>query len=184
MPLVNTNDEKSAAAQTNQVEHGTETRPIIQTDSLATSSIIYSALNSAAVGGGGGPVIDGMKLVAQRLSQNSLAPWYKGAVLLVGTPKEITSIYGQQFCETNCALVYNADSWDASAMLPWLTELRRTYGNSWEGCMQVAGFIEQYQAAKIRDEQWSKIPSVSFVDRQNGSVRGWEGINKSSELIE
>lgn len=77
VPLVNTNDEKSAAAQTNQVEHGTETRPIIQTDSLATSSIIYSALNSAAVGGGGGPVINGMKLVAQRLSQNSLAPWYK-----------------------------------------------------------------------------------------------------------
>ena len=47
-----------------------------------------------------------------------------------------------------------------------------------QGCMNVAGFIEQYQAAKIRDEQWSKIPSVSWVDRDNGSVRGWATINQ------
>ena len=122
----------------------------------------------------------------------------------MGTPSEITSVYGKDFCEKNCATDYKANVWADGSMLPWLTELRRTHGNSWEvslllsllceltlfglchvqGCMNVAGFIEQYQAAKIRDEQWSKIPSVSWVDRDNGSVRGWAGINATGGMKE
>jgi len=45
--------------------------------------------------------------------------------------------------------------------------------------MQVAGFVEQYQAAKIRDQQWEAIPAVSTLDRENGSVRGWTTIHEA-----
>jgi len=53
----------------------------------------------------------------------------------VGTPSEITSVYGKTFCEANCAVNGDAKVWDDSSMLPWLTELRRTHGNSWEVSM-------------------------------------------------
>ena len=32
----------------------------------------------------------------------------------------------------------------------------------------------------MRDEQWSKIPSVSAFEREDGNVRGWVGINRAS----
>ena len=77
--LATTADEKSAAHINDAAEHGTQTDPVVKTDALAISSIIYSALNGIPEA-----QLDdttrNMKGIAQRLSKNSLSSWYKGTL--------------------------------------------------------------------------------------------------------
>lgn len=178
--LQSTQAEKNSAHLNDNVEHGTQTDPVIKTDALATSSIIYSALqqinNDAGIPQEEVAIINNMKEAARKLSRNSLASWYKGAVLLTGNAAQITEVYGASFSIANC---YAPDG----SMRPWLTELRRAYGNDWEGCMQAARMIEDYQAAKMRDEQWARLPAVSTFERTGGNVRGWESINTTSDHV-
>ena len=126
--LATTTDEKSAAHINDAVEHGTQTDPVVKTDALATSSIIYSALNGIPEAQLDNTTRN-MKAIAQRLSKNSLASWYKGAVLLTGTRDEISEVYGEDFTRANC---YSGLG-PLYVMQPWLTELRRSYGNDWNG---------------------------------------------------
>eukprot|EP00808_Paulinella_micropora_P005035 g74442.t1 len=62
-------------------------------------------------------------------------------------------------------------------MTAWLRELRRSYGNTWEGCMAAAKFLEEYQNSKLRTEMFATIPSLSALDDDGISVKGWAGIN-------
>lgn len=178
--LQNTQAEKNSAHLNDNVEHGTQTDPVIKTDALATSSIIYSALQAMndekGVPADELELIRDMKIAARKLSRNSLASWYKGAVLLTGDMDQITAVYGPAFCDANC--------WaNPTTLRPWLTELRRAYGNDWEGCMQAARMIEDYQSAKMRDEQWARLPAVSAFERAGGNVRGWNSINTTSQYV-
>lgn len=186
MRLANTPAERAAAHINDLAEHGTQTDPVVKTDALATSSIIFSALQ--AIGNDDGDEdMKRMKAIARKLSKNSLASWYKGAVLLVGDAKQIEALYGIRFRRANCFEDDGAPAADGKvppgAMRPWLEELRRNYGNDWEGCMQAARMIEEYQSAKMRDEQWSRLPAVSAFERQDGNVRGWTSINSTSGNI-
>jgi len=172
--LQNTADEHSAAAQTKAVEHGQQETPILRTDSLATSSLIYSALKDFKdnVPGTENEVMAGMRKMAQRLSKNTLSSWYKGALLTSGTKQEIARVWGDNFA-MQCYDSHNQ-------MTPWLRELRRSYGNTWEGCMAAAKFLEEYQNSKLRTEMFQHIPSLSALDDDGISVKGWS-FNKRAQ---
>jgi len=179
--LTNTVDERNAASQTKSVEHGQQEAPVLRTDSLATSSLIYAALADLKTDGKGDgltqterEIIGNMKVMAQRLSKNTLSSWYKGAAIVAGTREEIFKLWGKNFAE-QC---YNA----SGEMTPWLRELRRSYGNTWEGCMAAAKFVEEYQNAKLRTEMFSNIPSLSALDDDGTSVKGWDFNRKASNL--
>lgn len=178
--LQNTADEHSAAAQTKAVEHGQQEAPVLRTDSLATSSLIYSALSAFPTAAAGAPLsteekqIKGMKDMAQRLSKNTLSSWYKGALLTAGTRAEIEDVWGKRFAD-QC---YSADGKEMTA---WLRELRRSYGNTWEGCMAAAKFLEEYQNSKLRTEMFNVIPALSTLDNDGTSVKGWAEFNSKGD---
>lgn len=171
--------EQQGAAQV--VRHNqTQDNVTIDQDALASAALIYAAIKNfdekhvnAVIAEERKRLKNCIKKLAQRLTFNTLVPWYQGAAFTVGTRDQLD--FAMEAADpAGAAKPFNPKDWFDSDGEPkeWLRAVRRQNGNGWDGALAAATFIETKKKSKMREAYWDTLPPSTGADKIAG-VRGY-----------